>query len=63
MRMDLGINSLLQLWQLLQDEYGYKDLLTIRSNQDCPEILFGILHAKGAGYDHLDPKTFTSAFA
>ncbi len=63
MGWELSINSLLQLWQLLKDEYGYKYLLTNRLNQDCLENLFGVIRGKGAGYDNPDAKTFRSSFA
>ena len=59
----MGIQCLLQLWEVLKTEHSAKFLMTSRINQDCVENLFSIIRAKGAQRDNPDSGQFRAAFA
>jgi len=58
----MGIKALLQLWEVLHEEYGIKFLLTNRLNQDCVENLFSVIRAKMGPNDRPDAAQFRIAF-
>lgn len=50
--------ALKNLFHYLKENYDIKYLITRRLNQDCLEIFFGIIRAKGGLYDHPTPIEF-----
>ena len=58
----LNIESLCLIWEMLEQEFKYKFLLTSRLNQDALENLFSIIRYRGGHRDNPDSMQFRAAF-